>query len=224
MGKNFSYFAGLFILFSSLILTGCPKKVSPVEGTAGLSREKAETGRPSSRGEQPEGGEGRPLPPSPAEEKMPPLAKEEGPGGRSEGAVSAQDEGEARDRGEVQGKGEVQGERGEAALEDIFFDFDQWVIRPESRKLLEADAQWLAAHPQAKIQIEGHADERGTEEYNLALSERRAKSVMNFLVNLGVNPSRLSFISYGEEKPFCNEKAEDCYQKNRRAHFVAAPR
>lgn len=114
---------------------------------------------------------------------------------------------------------------GEAtSLQDVFFDFDQWVIRPESRKLLESDAQWLAANPKAKIQIEGHADERGTEEYNLALGERRAKSVMNFLVNLGVSPSRLSSISYGEEKPFCNDPSEDCYAKNRRAHFVTAPR
>ena len=78
----------------------------------------------------------------------------------------------------------------------------------------------MAANPQVKVQIEGYCDERGTTEYNLALGERRAKSAMNFLVNLGVSPSRISTISYGEEKPFCEEKNEACFQKNRRAHFV----
>ncbi len=193
MRRSFSSFAALFILLSSLALTGCPKKAPSVEGSAGLSKEKSEPG-PS---------DGRALPPPPKEERLAPLAKEEpmpdgAPSGRAEG--------------------------GAASLQDIFFDFDQWTIRPESRKLLEDDAQWLAAHPQEKIQIEGHADERGTEEYNLALGERRAKSVMKFLVNLGVNPSRISSISYGEEKPFCNDPSESCYEKNRRAHFLTAPR
>lgn len=201
MRSSLSSLAALFILFASLVLTGCPKKVSSVEGTSGLSKEKTEA---TSRGDQSAPAETpAPLPPPPQEEKVPPIAKEAPP-------ETASGQGEAAS--------------GASSLEDVFFDFDQWVIRPEARKLLEADAQWLAAHPQAKIQIEGHCDERGTEEYNLALGERRAKSVMHFLINLGISPSRLSTISYGEEKPFCDQKSEDCYQKNRRAHFAAAPR
>lgn len=217
MRRSLSTTAALFILFLSVVLMGCPKKVPSTEGSAGLSREKS---GPTGREEESGPSDTRPLPPPPQEERLVPLAKGEP---TPDGMPS--DRAERTDRADQSGQGD-RAERGEAvsSLQDIFFEFDQWVIRPESRKLLEADAEWLAAHPQSKIQIEGHADERGTEEYNLALSERRAKSVMNFLVNLGVNPSRLSFISYGEEKPFCNEKAEDCYQKNRRAHFVAAPR
>lgn len=200
MRRSFSSLAVLVILLASFGLMGCPKKAPSVEGSAGLSKEKSDSTAP---GNQPGGSEAKPLPPHPKEEKLPPMAKEEA---NSDG-TSGQSGGETP-----------------SDLQDVFFDFDQWVIRPESRKLLEADAQWLAANPKAKIQIEGHADERGTEEYNLALGERRAKSVMNFLVNLGVNPARLSSISYGEEKPFCNDKSDDCYAKNRRAHFGLAPR
>ncbi|MDC4223872.1 MAG: peptidoglycan-associated lipoprotein Pal [Candidatus Manganitrophus sp.] len=201
MRRGFSTMAALVILFSSLVLIGCPKKVPSTEGSAGLSREKSATDRTEQSGPS----DGRSLPPPPQEERLAPSTKgESGPDGTSPDLA--------------------QREEMPTSLQDVFFEFDQWVIHPESRKLLEADAQWLSAHPQAKIQIEGHADERGTEEYNLALGERRAKSVMNFLVNLGINPSRLSSISYGEEKPFCSDKGESCYEKNRRAHFVVAPR
>ncbi|HEY5600263.1 MAG TPA: peptidoglycan-associated lipoprotein Pal, partial [Candidatus Manganitrophaceae bacterium] len=133
------------------------------------------------------------------EEKLPPLAREEP--SEEETRIAPKEE-------------------APASLEDVFFEFDQWLIRPEARKILEQDARYLAANPQVKVQIEGYCDERGTTEYNLALGERRAKSAMNFLVNLGVSPSRISTISYGEEKPFCEEKNEACFQKNRRAHFV----
>lgn len=200
MRRSLSSSAALSILFLSVVLMGCPKKVPSTEGTAGLSKEKS-----TGTGEE-SGPDGRPLPSPPREERLDPMAKGD----------SSSPDGTPSDRAE--------GGEAVASLQDVFFEFDQWLIQPESRKLLEADAQWLAAHPQAKIQIEGHADERGTEEYNLALGERRAKSVMNFLVNLGISASRLSSISYGEEKPFCNDKSETCFEKNRRAHFVAAPR
>jgi peptidoglycan-associated lipoprotein len=107
-----------------------------------------------------------------------------------------------------------------SGLEDVFFDFDKWTLRSEATSALERDARWLAEHRDASIQIEGHCDERGTNEYNLALGERRAKAVKNYLVNLGVEPGRLSVISFGEERPFCTEHSESCYQKNRRGHFV----
>ena len=112
------------------------------------------------------------------------------------------------------------GEENPTSLEDVFFDFDRSLIRSDAKKILEQDARWLIAHQESKIQNEGHCDERGTAEYNLALGERRANGVKNYLVSLGVSPLRVSIISYGEEKPFCNDKNEACFQENRRAHFV----
>jgi|SRR5579863_619948 len=105
-------------------------------------------------------------------------------------------------------------------LEDVFFDFDKWVLGPQAKESLLKDARWLSEHPEEKIQVEGHCDERGTNEYNLVLGEHRAREVMSYLVHLGVAPQRLSLISYGEERPFCSEHTEACYQKNRRAHLV----
>ncbi len=85
--------------------------------------------------------------------------------------------------------------------EDIYFDFDKYNIRPDAASVLEKKAQWLKVHPNVRVLIEGHCDEWGSEEYNLALGERRANSAKEFLVNLGVDPSQISIISYGEEKP-----------------------
>jgi peptidoglycan-associated lipoprotein len=107
------------------------------------------------------------------------------------------------------------------ALKDIHFDFDKYNIRPGDAKILEEDAKWMKSNPNHLILIEGHADERGTNEYNLALGERRAKSTMNHLVSLGIQASRITIISYGEERPLCTQKNEDCWSKNRRAHFLA---
>ncbi len=105
-------------------------------------------------------------------------------------------------------------------LEEIHFDFDKATIRPDAKAILEKHAKWLQANPQTKIQIEGHCDERGTNEYNLALGERRAQATKRFLVAMGIEAKRLSTISYGEERPLCTEHEESCYAKNRRAHFV----
>ena len=105
-------------------------------------------------------------------------------------------------------------------LTDVLFDFDKYNIREDARPVLEKTARWLNGNSNVKIKIEGHCDERGTNEYNLALGERRAKAVKQFLAAMGVNASRLSTISYGEERPLCAEHHEDCYAKNRRAHFV----
>ncbi|MFQ5849259.1 MAG: peptidoglycan-associated lipoprotein Pal [Candidatus Binatia bacterium] len=105
-------------------------------------------------------------------------------------------------------------------LKDIYFEFDRYTLRSDARVTLEANAEWLKANPSVRIEIEGHADERGTNEYNLALGARRAQSAKDYLVTLGVSPDRLSTISYGEELPVCREKTEECWQTNRRAHFV----
>lgn len=105
-------------------------------------------------------------------------------------------------------------------LEEIHFDYDKSVIRPDAKAVLEKHAKWLQANQRVKVQIEGHCDERGTDEYNLALGERRAQATKRFLAAMGVEAKRLSTISYGEERPLCTEHEESCYAKNRRAHFV----
>lgn len=110
-----------------------------------------------------------------------------------------------------------------ADLRDIHFDFDRYAIRSEDRKILEANATWLKDHPTYHALIEGHCDERGTNEYNLALGERRAKAAMNYLVSVGVAASRIGIVSYGEERPLCTDKAESCWSQNRRAHFLVKP-
>lgn len=103
---------------------------------------------------------------------------------------------------------------------DIYFEFDQYVIRSDARKTLFKNAKILKNGNYKKIVIEGHCDERGTSTYNLALGERRAEATKRYLVSLGVDSRKISIISYGKEKPFCNEHNEDCWQQNRRAHFV----
>jgi len=103
---------------------------------------------------------------------------------------------------------------------DTFFDFDKALVRENAKKVLRENANWLRSNPNVKVQIEGHCDERGTTEYNLALGERRAQATKRFLVAMGVDSRRISTISYGEERPFCMGADDVCYQKNRRAHFV----
>ena len=105
-------------------------------------------------------------------------------------------------------------------LQDVYFDFDKYDIRPADTRTLDANAAWLKSNPGHLVLIEGHADERGTNEYNLALGERRAKSTMNYLVSQGVQANRITIISYGEERPTCTEKSEGCWAKNRRSHFL----
>lgn len=108
-------------------------------------------------------------------------------------------------------------------LKDIFFDFDRYDLRADDREVLKANAGWLKANASARVEIEGHADERGTNEYNLALGAKRAQSAKDYLVTLGISKERLSTISYGEELPVCKENNEGCWQKNRRARFVVIP-
>ncbi|MEW6377215.1 MAG: peptidoglycan-associated lipoprotein Pal [Thermodesulfobacteriota bacterium] len=105
-------------------------------------------------------------------------------------------------------------------LKDIHFDFDKYDIRPGDAAILKENAALLLKFPQGKIQIEGHCDERGTVEYNLALGERRANSTQKYLISLGISPDRISTISYGEERPVDPIHNEEAWAKNRRAHFV----
>ncbi|MGA7295215.1 MAG: peptidoglycan-associated lipoprotein Pal [Terriglobales bacterium] len=105
-------------------------------------------------------------------------------------------------------------------VKDIFFDYDKYDIRAADQGSLQGDAQFLQQHPDIHFTIEGHCDERGSTEYNLALGTNRADSVKNALIQAGVSGDRIKTISYGKEKPFCTEHNEECWQQNRRAHFV----
>lgn len=103
---------------------------------------------------------------------------------------------------------------------DIHFDYDKYNIRPDARPMLDQVASFMNKNGDYNVVVEGHCDDRGTNEYNLALGERRAKSTKNYLVSMGISSSRISTVTFGEEKPLCMEQTEDCWQRNRRAHFV----
>ena len=109
-----------------------------------------------------------------------------------------------------------------ANVYDAFFDFNKSDIRPDARDALSKTAEFLRSYSQIKVTIEGHCDERGSTEYNLGLGERRAQAAKQFLVSLGVSADRMETVSFGKERPFCTEHTEDCWQQNRRAHFVMA--
>ena len=107
---------------------------------------------------------------------------------------------------------------------DILFAYDKYDVQESYRQTLNAIAAWMSKNTTARLSIEGHCDDRGTNEYNLALGDRRGKAVKDSLVSLGVASARIDVISYGEEKPLCTEQTEDCWAKNRRAHFTALTR
>ena len=104
----------------------------------------------------------------------------------------------------------------------VFFDFDKFNLKPDARKTLEKQAAWLKANPSVRVTVEGHCDERGTREYNLALGERRANSAKDYLVSLGVNPGRLKTISYGKERPVAMGSNEAAWTQNRRSVTVVS--
>jgi peptidoglycan-associated lipoprotein len=108
----------------------------------------------------------------------------------------------------------------EGMFEDVLFDYDKHDVKESYKTEMQSVAAWLTKNSSATLSVEGHCDDRGTNEYNLALGDRRAKAVKDFLISLGVPSSRIETISYGEEKPLCTEQSEECWAKNRRAHFV----
>jgi peptidoglycan-associated lipoprotein len=126
------------------------------------------------------------------------------------GELEERDLGEERDAGLQKREG----------LTTIYFAFDNYSLSEQAKKTLIKNAAWLMKSPQKEIVIEGHCDERGTDEYNIALGERRAYSAKKYLITLGVNPDQLSTISYGEERPADSGHDEDAWAKNRRADFV----
>ncbi len=106
-------------------------------------------------------------------------------------------------------------------MADLFFDFDKSELRTDGREQLQTNSKWLQANTSKKLIIEGHCDERGTNEYNLALGERRANSAREYLIKLGIEPARINTVSYGEERPFAAGHNEKAWAQNRRDHFVA---
>lgn len=195
----------IFIVMITAFLTGCPKKQTIVneQSTAPAVDKKVS---------------------AQAEEKARKEAEEKA---KAENEAKAKKDAEERTRRETEEKAiaEAEKRRKEAEaiktfrVEDLHFEYDRSDIEGGDRETLKSVAEWLLKNKDAKIQIEGHCDERGNDEFNLALGERRAHSAKHYLITLGINESRISTITYGKEKPLCSESNEDCWSKNRRAHF-----
>lgn len=154
---------------------------------------------------------GCPRKPSPAPELGPDTSGSPGLGTGDMGAGDT-----TRDRLGGMGEG--------GPLRDVTFGYDSFDLSSEARDTLRANADWIQGNSQSKVEIEGHCDDRGTVEYNLALGAKRAKSARDYLTSLGVSSDRLSTISYGEELPLCSEASESCWAQNRRAHFLVVNR
>lgn len=204
-----SYLILILVLCFGLILAGCPKKTvmkdePTVKKSEEASRLEAERERAAKEKAERE-----------ARERESAKIKEE------EARKTKEKEKEFEKSLVAKKQPGIEGEVLESRLlKDVHFDFDKYDIRPEEGPVLKENAALLMKSPAVKIQIEGHCDERGTAEYNLALGERRANSTKNYLVSLGVPPGRLSTISYGKEVPLDPGHNEEAWAKNRRAHFV----
>jgi peptidoglycan-associated lipoprotein len=107
-------------------------------------------------------------------------------------------------------------------LSDIHFDYNEATIQPQDNEVLKANADWLSAHGNTRVQIEGHCDDRGSEEYNIALGAKRAQAAKDYLTTLGISGDRMSTISYGKELPLCTDETDDCWAQNRRDHFAVS--
>lgn len=141
----------------------------------------------------------------------------QGLGEKNLSAGATSDSGQRLDE-RLSGKGEG------GPLRDAHFAYDSYDLSSEARETLQSNADWLRSNSQVKVEIEGHCDERGTVEYNLALGAKRAKAVRDYIASLGIASDRLSTISYGEELPLCRDQGEDCWQQNRRVHFLVLTR
>jgi len=199
----------VFILCLGLVISGCPKKQvvkeEPSSKAAGVSAEEKAKQE--------------------AEEKA--KAEKEAEAARmreQEAKEQARREQEKKELDQSLQAKKTPGIEGEvfesSLLKDIHFDFDKYDIRPEDAEILKGNAALLQKNPTVKIQVEGHCDERGTSEYNLALGERRANSAKKYLVSLGIPENRISTISYGKEKPLDPGHNEEAWAKNRRDHFI----
>jgi len=199
----------IFILCFGLILSGCPKKTVVKEEPSLKKEEAARLEAERERAAR----EAR-------ERELARLREEEAKKAREEEAKKAREKEFEKSLVAKKEPG-IEGEILESKLlKDIHFDFDKYDIRPGDTEILKENAALLMKYHNVKIQIEGHCDERGTVEYNLALGERRANSTKKYLTSLGVSPDRISTISYGEERPLDPGHNEEAWAKNRRAHTI----
>ena len=132
----------------------------------------------------------------------------------------AEMEAEARRKAEEMERQRLAAARAAFLNDNALFDFDKYDVRPDAEIVLRAKADYMNEMKNLVVEIQGHCDERGTNQYNMALGDRRAKSAMNFMESLGVSGTRITTVSYGEERPLCTAKDEGCWQQNRRAQFV----
>jgi len=206
--KSVSIF--ILILCLGLLMTGCPKKTVVVRREQPTVQRSEETGRVEAEraAREREAKEAKEL----RERELARIKEEEAKkpiGGELEKSLTAK-----KERG-------IEGEIFETRLlKDIHFDFDKYDIRRRDEEILRENAALLKKSPKMKIQIEGHCDERGTVEYNLALGERRANNTKKYLISLGIASDRMSAIRYGKERPLDPGRNEDAWAKNRRAHIV----
>ncbi len=200
MKRMFQTILTVFVGVSFLLLAGCPKKITPIKKTSRTRTTRPAVVAPKLPPASPhvDSGFGNEAPAPLKEEEIPSIAKLE----------------------ELEAPSlKMNMEEKASALKEVYFDLDQWATRPVDIHVIENNVNWLFAHPSAKVRIEGHGDNRGTNEYNLVLGEKRAVSVRNALVTLGIDASRLTVVSYGEERPFCMQDSDACFQENRRVHF-----
>ncbi|HTT76755.1 MAG TPA: peptidoglycan-associated lipoprotein Pal [Candidatus Binataceae bacterium] len=119
-------------------------------------------------------------------------------------------------------KGELGANGSGGPLSDIHFAFNDYAIQPQDSSVLRSNADWLTQHPDTHVQVEGNCDDRGSEEYNIALGAKRAQAAKDYLTTLGIAPDRISTISYGKELPLCTEETDECWAQNRRDHFAVS--
>lgn len=210
MKKN----TGIIILaIAAAFLAGCPKKPTIVT-------EEAKIQAPEVKAEDAAKAEAEAKVREEAETKAREVAE-----AKAREEAEAKAKAEAKEKAEAEEKKEARAEIKTGAkeafrFEDIHFDLDMYTIKESDREILNKLADWLLKNNGVKIEIEGHADDRGDQDYNLALGERRANGAREYLITLGVDAARISTISYGEEMPLCMDPTEDCWWKNRRAHFA----
>jgi peptidoglycan-associated lipoprotein len=166
------------------------------------------------------GGKKKPAtaPPPPAPAQTPPTAPNQPPPPPPAPAPTAQPHVQTED--EIFASKTLEQLNADKPLADAYFDLDSQTIRDDAKPALQKDADWMKRWGSTKVMVEGHSDERGTAEYNLALGERRAAAVRDYLVNLGIATDRIQVVSKGKESPVCSESNESCWQQNRRGHFV----
>jgi peptidoglycan-associated lipoprotein len=220
-------FTVLALFALSVVLTGCPKKPAPQAGTGpgGGAGPTVSSGAGSGSGGSGAGGTGAgggAIGSGPGSAgSMAGGAGSPGAGGAGAAGAGGAGAGGAAATGTTIPSLPSPKEFVEsAALRDVYFDFDRYDVRAADKGTLDENAKWLKTNQATLLLIEGHSDERGTNEYNLALGERRAKATRDYLVSVGIDAGRITVISYGEERPTCTEKTDACWAKNRRAHFL----